>query len=84
MTCEVFKQCTNFATRYYAEDGKYPVPQTALVFGVEIIKLVSVGVVLVKTGEEKRRHNNIDIFQNLRIIILRGSVKTMRPVALAS
>jgi len=50
VTCEVFKQCTNFATRYYAEDGKYPVPQTALVFGVEIIKLVSVGVVLVKTG----------------------------------
>ena len=50
VTCEVFKQCANFATRYYADDGKYPVPQTALVLGVELIKLVSVSAILLKRG----------------------------------
>ena len=50
VTCEVVKQCTSFATRYYADDGQYPVPQTALVLAVELIKLVSVSVILLKTG----------------------------------
>ena len=52
VTCEVFKQCTNFATRYYADDGKYPVPQTALVLSVEVIKLASVSVVLIIRGDQ--------------------------------
>ena len=56
VTCEVFKQCTNFATRYFADDGEYPVPMTALVLGVEVIKLVSVGVVLVRTGDDVMNH----------------------------
>ena len=50
VTCEVLKQCTSFATRYYADDGQYPVPQTALVLAVELIKFVSVSVILLKTG----------------------------------
>ncbi len=39
VTCEVFKQCTNYGVRY-DNDGRYPVPQTLHVALLELIKLV--------------------------------------------
>ena len=58
VSCEVSKQCSNFAARHFAEDGRYPVPQTAIVLAVELVKLAMVSAVFAASGEGKLRNGH--------------------------
>ena len=53
IACEISKQCTNFAAVYFSDDGRYPVPQTAIVLAIEVVKVVMVVAVLALGGKAK-------------------------------